>query len=50
MAISISLTVLPNNESDALKAVEALTRAGIGLAFDGINTTLSMTQYDIEED
>lgn len=50
MAISITLSVLPDTQEEAIRAVEALSRAGTGLAFEGLTATLSFTTYEPEED
>ncbi len=50
MAISISAMVLPETSEEAVKAVEVLSRAATGLAFDGINTSITITTYEPEDE
>ncbi len=40
--------VLPETSEEAVKAVEVLSRAATGLAFDGINTSITITTYEPE--
>lgn len=46
MAISVSLTTLPESEEQAAKAAESLARVAAGLAFDGMTVSLTITNFD----
>jgi hypothetical protein len=39
--IVISLTVVTDDQSEAVKAHEAMSRAAVGLALDGISATVT---------
>ena len=46
MAISVSLSVLPEDHEQATKVIEALSRVSAGLAFDGMTVNLMVTNFD----
>ena len=50
MAISVNLTVLPETESQASRVVEALARVATGLAFEGQTVSISITNFDPDEE
>lgn len=50
MPISINLSVLPESESQAVKAVEVLARAAAGLGFEGIPVTLNILTFEEGEE
>lgn len=48
-AIMLSLTVMCDEESMVIKATEAITRAQVGLALEGLHTTLSISTVEYEQ-
>lgn len=49
-SIGITLTALPENQEQATKVVEVLSRAAAGLAFDGLTVSLALASYENEEE
>ncbi len=50
MPIGVSATILPKTQEEAIKAVEVLSRAVAGLAFEGISVSININPYDPDED
>lgn len=50
MPIAISLSVHPKTQEEAAKAVESLSRVATGLAFDGMDVHVNITNYKTDED
>ena len=48
-AIMLSLTVMCEDNELVLKASEAITRVQVGLAFEGLHTTLNISTVEYEE-
>jgi len=48
-AIVLSLTVMCEDNELVLKATEAINRVQIGLAFEGLHTTLNISTVEYEE-
>lgn len=48
-AIMLSLTVMCEDDTLVLKASEAIARVQVGLAFEGLHTTLNISTVEYEE-
>lgn len=48
--IGIKLTVLPDTSDDAIRVVERLATVVTGLALDGIDSDVAVTQYVSEDE
>lgn len=48
MKLSITATAYPEDSDSALRAVEVLSRAAVGLALDGMQ--ISISAYPVEEE
>lgn len=48
-AIMLSLNVICEDDELVIKATEAITRVQVGLAFEGLHTTLTISTVEYEE-
>lgn len=48
-AIMIAFTVMCEEDELVLKVAEAITRVQVGLAFEGLHTTLNISTVEFEE-
>lgn len=49
MNISVGVSVYPNTEEEAAKAVEILSRAAVGLALEGLDVAVHVTHLEDDE-
>jgi hypothetical protein len=47
--LEISCRATPETQEDAIKVMEVLSRACVGLGLDGLTTTISFITFDYEE-
>ena len=48
--VSLSLTILPESEEEAVRAMESLSRVAMGVAFEGISLSINIVSYDPGEE
>lgn len=48
-AIMLALTIMCEDDELVLKATEAITRMQVGLALEGLHTTLNISTVEYEE-
>lgn len=46
MNLGINVTILPESEIEAIKAVEVLSRAAAGLALEGITVSINLSTFE----
>lgn len=49
-SIGVGMTVITQAEADAVKAFEVLGRAAVGLVLDGLNVSMNLTRFEVDED
>ncbi len=47
-SFSVNLTVFTKTEAETLKAAEVLSRTSVGLALEGLNTSIGINSYEEE--
>lgn len=50
MVMAVNVTVFPATQEQTVRTAEVLARAITGLAFEGIDVSLSLSQFDDEEE
>lgn len=47
--MSVHVSVMPETETEAVKVMEVFSRAATGLAFEGISTSINISNYEEED-